>query len=141
MSVEMDKDIILSRLEKVKGNGTKYRTKCPVRDHSSGDNTLSLLFPDDGRVLIHCHAGCEALEVIQSIGLSMTDLFPNGAVRHFMASAAERPKKQGRSNHYKLLNEAWLRNFEAERKELKKGERFTEETLKSARDHYRKSKR
>ena len=127
------KDQLLSRLEKVKGNSTKYRAKCPVRDHSSGDNTLSLLFNDDGRTLIHCHGGCEANEVLEAVGLSLSDLYPDGAIREFMASATVQKKQ----NKY----ESWLELMDRQRGKLQSGDRFTDDTLKLAREMYRKSKR
>ncbi len=126
------RDVILSKLQKVKGNGTKYRAKCPVRHHSSGDNTLSLLFNDDGRILIHCHAGCEANDVLESIGLSLSDLYPDGAIRDFMASASVKAK----GHKY----DAWLELFERNLKNLKPGHRFSEATLKDAREMYLRRK-
>lgn len=84
------KDLILSKLDKVQGNGTKYRACCPA--HNSKGRTLSLLFNPDGRILIHCHAGCGANEVLESIGLSLSDLYPDGAIRDFMASATVQNK-------------------------------------------------
>jgi hypothetical protein len=91
-------------------------------------------------ILIHCFAGCSPNDVLEAVGLSMTDLFPDGAIRDFMASAATKPKKKENTNHYKRLNEAWLRNFEEERANLKSGERFTDETLRHAREMYKRSK-
>lgn len=126
------KDAILSRLSNVKGNGTKYRAKCPARDHSSGNSTLSLLFNDDGRILIHCHGGCEANDILESIGLTLSDLYPDGAIRDFMASAA--PKKK--ESKY----DSWLWLLERQKGKLQPGERFTESTLAMAREMYRKSK-
>jgi len=129
------KDVILSKLQKVKGNGTKYRAKCPVREHSSGDSTLSLLFNDDGRILIHCHGGCEPNDVLESIGLSLSDLYPDGAIRDFMASAAA-PERIKRHKY-----DSWLELFEYNLKKLKPGHRFTEETLKDARTMYLRRKK
>lgn len=95
------KDVILPRLNKVKGGGGKYRAKCPAREHSSGDSTLSILFNSDGRILIHCHGGCEASDVLEAIGLSLSDLYPDGAIRDFMASAA--PKRRTTKDDYVLM--------------------------------------
>lgn len=126
------KDAFLSRLTNVRGNGTKYRAKCPVRDHSSGNNTLSLLFNQDGRILIHCHGGCEAHEILESIGLSLSDLYPDGAIRDFMASAAIKPKP----NKY----QHWMELMDRQTGKLNKGERWSDDTLKLAREMYRKSR-
>ncbi len=48
---------------------------CPAHDDRSP--SLSIAAGDDGRVLVHCHAGCSAEAVVQAIGLEMADLFPD----------------------------------------------------------------
>jgi hypothetical protein len=67
-------DTMLSRLEGVKhtGNGT-WLAKCPA--HPDKNPSLSLRDADD-KVLIHCHAGCSVHEVVASVGLELSDLFP-----------------------------------------------------------------
>lgn len=131
METQEVKENILSRLDKVRGNGTKFRAKCPARDHSSGNQTLSLLFNDDGRILIHCHAGCEVLDVLSAIGLSLSDLYPDGAIKDFMASAA--PKKpEGKYD-------AWFELLEMQKERCKKeGTRLSDETIKLAREMYKR---
>jgi len=37
---------------------------------------LSVREGDDGRVLLHCHAGCPVDEVVAALGLELHDLFP-----------------------------------------------------------------
>jgi hypothetical protein len=71
---------ILDRLDKVKPNGTdKWMARCPAHD----DGGPSLAIRDqDGKVLIHCFAGCEPLSVLESIGLEMKDLFPETPKEH-----------------------------------------------------------
>ena len=125
MEAKKVKEQLLSRLDKVRGNGTKYRAKCPARDHSSGDNTLSLLFNSDGRILIHCHAGCEVNDVLESIGLSLSDLYPDGAIRDFMASAQQKPKQH--------KYDAWLELCDQQRKA---GVKLSRETLELEKQMY-----
>lgn len=65
---------ILARLDKVRSTGQdKYRACCP--SHQSQGQTLALRELDDGRVLLHCFAGCSPVEVMESIGMSISDLF------------------------------------------------------------------
>lgn len=68
-------DNILSLLEGVKrtGNGT-YLARCPA--HQDRSPSLSIREADEGKTLIHCHAGCSAHEVVSAVGLELTDLFP-----------------------------------------------------------------
>jgi DNA primase len=68
-------DALLSRLAKVKQTGRdKWIACCPAHDDRSPSLTIRAL--DDGRILVHCFSGCGACDVVESIGLAMTDLFP-----------------------------------------------------------------
>ena len=55
------------------GHG-RYMARCPAHDDRSP--SLSLRETDDGRILIHCYAGCGAAAVMESLGLSLRDLMP-----------------------------------------------------------------
>ena len=70
-------DIFINRLEFLKGGKGKYQAKCPNATHRSGNGTLSIKEAVDGRVLIHCHAGCEVSHIVESVGLTLGDLFPD----------------------------------------------------------------
>jgi hypothetical protein len=52
-------------------------SRCSHHDDSTA--SLSIREGDDGRVLLHCHAGCSTVDVVASAGLSMSDLFPPGS--------------------------------------------------------------
>ena len=67
-------DNILPHLDKVKRSGKGYQARCPA--HDDNGPSLSLREGDDGRVLMHCHAGCSTDAVVAALGLSMIDLFP-----------------------------------------------------------------
>ena len=70
---------VLDALDRVKetGPGT-WLASCPTSAHQHGDRSrgLSIREGDDGRVLIHCHAGCAVDAVVAAIGLELSDLFP-----------------------------------------------------------------
>ena len=74
-------DNLLSRLEKVKrtGSGT-YQARCPA--HADRGPSLSIRELDDGRILLHCFAGCMAHEVLEAVGLSIHALFPERDIQH-----------------------------------------------------------
>ena len=64
---------VLDRLDGVldRGNG-QFLARCPSHE----DKSPSLSIKDESdRVLVHCFAGCEALDVVESIGLELSDLF------------------------------------------------------------------
>ena len=64
----------ISRLGKVKGRNGSWTARCPA--HNDKGPSLAVRETDDGRVLVHCFAGCETASVLGSVGLDMTDLFP-----------------------------------------------------------------
>lgn len=71
----MNIDTILSRLHKVKktSKDNEYQALCSA--HEDKSPSLSIKVLPDGRILIHCHAGCEPKQILYSIGLSFEDLF------------------------------------------------------------------
>ena len=71
----MNIDITLSRLQKVKSRGrNRWIACCPAHDDKRP--SLSITETDDGRVLLHCWAGCHTSDVLASIGLTFGDLYP-----------------------------------------------------------------
>ena len=65
---------VLSRLQGVKRSGTGYVALCPA--HNDRHPSLSIDELSDGRVLLHCWAGCDTESIVSAIGLTMSDLFP-----------------------------------------------------------------
>ena len=67
--------LLLNRLENVKPYGQGYRACCPAHD-SKSRNTLSIRTAEDGRVLLHCFAGCcSPLQIVNAVDLELKDLF------------------------------------------------------------------
>ena len=65
---------ILDRLDGVKAEGTgRWSARCPA--HEDRVASLSVSRGNDGRALIYCHAGCKARDIVERIGLRVTDLF------------------------------------------------------------------
>ena len=66
---------VLGRLDKVKQTGARqWKACCP--GHNDKDPSLSIREADDGKVLLHCWAGCTTAEITAAIGLELRDLFP-----------------------------------------------------------------
>lgn len=63
---------ILQLLQGVKKSGGSYMAKCPAHDDKNA--SLSITEGEAGRVLFHCHAGCDTQNIAVALGLSMTDL-------------------------------------------------------------------
>jgi hypothetical protein len=66
-------DRLLDRLEGVQHHGKGCRALCPACGGKS--RKLSLSQGDDGRVLMHCFAGCSPQDVLAAVGLTVADLF------------------------------------------------------------------
>jgi hypothetical protein len=71
----MDVNALLTRLAGVRSNGQDaWVARCPAHEDRSPSLTVKAL--NDGRILMHCFAGCGTDNVLGALGLSMTDLFP-----------------------------------------------------------------
>ena len=70
----MDIHDFLARLEGVQESGGGWVARCPA--HGDDNPSLSIARGEDGRILIHCHAGCTAEQVVASLNLKMADLMP-----------------------------------------------------------------
>ena len=71
---------LLSRLNRVGKAGEQWRASCPTHAHTRGDKSRGLYIRQiDDRVLIKCHAGCSADEILEAVGLTLADLFDRPA--------------------------------------------------------------
>jgi hypothetical protein len=71
----MSANALLSRLEKVRQTKPgRWQACCPA--HADRGPSLSVRELDDGRVLVHCFAGCNVNAIVSAVGLDMSDLFP-----------------------------------------------------------------
>ena len=64
---------VINKLEGVSQQGNSYQALCPAHDDKKP--SLSIATGDDGRVLLHCHAGCKTEDIVKELGLEMKDLF------------------------------------------------------------------
>ena len=68
-------DLLLLRLEGVRQTGAgKYLAKCPAHDDRHASFGIKLT--DEGAILLNCFAGCDKQTILDSIGLTFSDLFP-----------------------------------------------------------------
>ncbi len=74
-------DRLLSRLEGVRQTGSdRWIARCS--GHADKRPSLSIRVLPDGRVMVHDFGGCSAAEVLQPIGLTLADLFPERLDHH-----------------------------------------------------------
>jgi len=87
---------LLTRLEHVRKTGSGWSACCPV--HADRIPSLSISEGDDGRVLVHCHAGCTVNAICAELGLQLRDLMPIG-------DALTNPEKSARNGKRKIVAE------------------------------------
>lgn len=66
---------VLNRFEGVTQTGMdSWVAMCPA--HGDTQQTLLIKLKPDGRVLLHCHAGCTVEEICAAVGLNRCDFLP-----------------------------------------------------------------
>lgn len=81
----MGLETLLSRLDGLKPSRTNpnsWIAKCPA--HADKSPSLTIRHIDDGRILVHCFGGCAAIDVVEALGLAMTDLFPEPLTKTYL---------------------------------------------------------
>jgi hypothetical protein len=63
----------IDRLERVKRTASGWTARCPA--HQDRSPSLHVAAGDDGRILVRCHAGCTAEQIVAALGLDLADLF------------------------------------------------------------------
>jgi CHC2 zinc finger len=72
---------VLDRLVGVKQTATgRWIALCPA--HEDRSPSFSVRETEDGRVLLHCFAGCANGDVLAALGLRMSDLFDRPLTHH-----------------------------------------------------------
>ena len=87
---------LLSKLDKAKpvGDG-KWIACCPAHDDKSPSFTIKLT--DDKKILLHCFGGCQVADILEAIGMDMSDLYPDSATY-------QKGAKPPRFNKYELFD-------------------------------------
>jgi hypothetical protein len=69
----MSLEALLSRLNRVKGRAGSYVACCPAHEDSSPSLAVKEV---EGKIILHCFAGCSVNDIVGAVGMDMTDLFP-----------------------------------------------------------------
>lgn len=70
--------LLVERLHAVKRTGDgRWTACCPA--HEDRHPSLSIRELRDGRVLVHCFAGCDVHDVVRAVGMTLEDLMPAAA--------------------------------------------------------------
>lgn len=78
-------EVLLSRLDKVEklspgAHQARYKACCPA--HADKNPSLSVTLAQSGAILIKCWSGCSAHDVVNAVGMEMTQLFPDTNRHH-----------------------------------------------------------
>jgi hypothetical protein len=71
-----DFEDVLDRLNIASRNGEKAMSFCPAHDDRT--NPSLSLKAENGRLLLHCFAGCQPQDIVSKVGLQIKDLFIEG---------------------------------------------------------------
>jgi DNA primase len=99
---------LLERLEGVRRTGRGWSARCPAHEDRSA--SLSIAVGDDGRLLVHCFAGCAAADVVGLAGLTLGDLFESRATYATSGTRTELAEQARKANWSAALR---MLDFEA----------------------------
>lgn len=71
-------ELLLSRLASVKKSGHGWMASCPAH----GGHDCLTVAEKDGKVLVHCFAGCNTRDVVEAVDLRLSDLFADSLNPH-----------------------------------------------------------
>lgn len=60
-----------------KKSGSSYSTRCPATGHLDKNPSVSVSEGKDGKLLLHCHAGCSLEEICDGLQIKPQELFNN----------------------------------------------------------------
>lgn len=76
----MDVTDLVARFAGAKATGPdRWIARCPA--HSDRSPSMTIRGLPDGRVLLHCFAGCDTEAILDAVGLTFSDLFPEPLTR------------------------------------------------------------
>ena len=79
-----------------KRNGKGWSARCPA--HEDRRPSLSVSEGDDGRALVHCHAGCTVDAICDAVGLRVADLMPDDPST---VSTSTQPRESRKKRQYR----------------------------------------
>lgn len=110
---------LLTRLDKVTGKFPQWQARCPA--HKDRSPSLRIKEVEDGKILIHCHAGCGASDIMDAIGMSLIDLMPEKDGRKDWRKEYSRKKTIDEVERISFLKEIhYLHQIQKLEAELKK---------------------
>ena len=104
---------------------------CPA--HEDRDPSLSIRLSPEGKILLHCFAGCPVEAVLEALGVSWRDLFPDSreeplgrVFRRVRPAPPPRPEPRPDEGRRRLLEAIWARAVPLDRPGAELGRRYLE---------------
>jgi len=98
-------EVLLGRLEGVRRAGpSSWMARCPA--HPDRNPSLSVSVKE-GKLLLHCFAGCPAEAVLNAVGLSWRDLWEREAWRPLPSRPRPKPESEAPSPENREMWEDW----------------------------------
>jgi DNA primase len=85
-------ETLLGLLDGVTRTPRGYKARCPA--HSDKSPSLAIREAEDGRILLHCFAGCNVHQICEAISIEIRDLFPWTDCASQQVRAARRRKQE-----------------------------------------------
>src|SRR5258708_6365715 len=79
-------DNVLAHLKGVRTSLHGWKACCPA--HADREPSLSIGLGEQGQVLLKCFAGCPIERITEAMGLTLTDLFPDGTSERASSNGA-----------------------------------------------------
>jgi hypothetical protein len=99
------------RFEGFRRSGEGYMARCPAHDDTNP--SLSIREGKDGRILIHCFAGCLPDLILEKVALRMADLMPGAKPPHRLVATYDYRDASGRLLYQSLRYDP--KNFQCRR--------------------------
>lgn len=87
-------DDLLYRLNDASQRGDQYTACCPAHDDKSPSLSLT---EKEGKILLNCWAGCTCDEIVDALGLKLSDLFTDNGM-----TVQQRQKYAKKKNKHQL---------------------------------------
>jgi len=121
-------DSIVSRFDHPKPHSGGVKVQCPCHDDAPNKPSLNISIGDDGRIVMHCFAGCKNADILEKKGMGFGELFPEKA-RAFV-------RNTGRETHhlswYDYPDELGKLLYQAGRKQFADDKQFFQRKPKPA---------
>lgn len=132
----MEVEELLDRLDGVvKIGDRRWKARCPAHDDRDPSFTMAETIGNDGTrmILMHCFSGCSKGDILQALGISLSDLYPDGAQGHHIRPLymARQEKKRNDMRRSSLEKERLI--LEMARADRAKGKKLSPKDIERER--------